>query len=190
MEAPLRVHRGRVGGGGHHGALLGFFGILFAGSKRAWLGGRLLTERMRQFHFQSMIAWAPDILSAQNGEMGRIRPKASCPVRALSAGYSCGGWNKYDAIIDQPRQGPGLCRDRKIWMSTTLRMSTSWPAPIKISESTVKYASPNTNLDRVVSSSLHFPMPGGPLSGAALICVLGLIALHIAVVVGIYAHAG
>ncbi len=42
----------------------GAFGVLFAKTKREWLEGRLLTERMRQFHFQTFVALMPDILDA------------------------------------------------------------------------------------------------------------------------------
>jgi hypothetical protein len=39
-------------------------GVLFAGSKRRWLEGRLLTERLRQLHFQLLVTRAPQILAA------------------------------------------------------------------------------------------------------------------------------
>jgi hypothetical protein len=34
---------------------IGFGGVLYAGSKRRWLCNRLMTERLRQFHFQSFV---------------------------------------------------------------------------------------------------------------------------------------
>jgi hypothetical protein len=51
------------------GLLLGTFGVLFASSKQNWLANRFLTERLRQFHFQTLIALAPDIVQA--AESGR-----------------------------------------------------------------------------------------------------------------------
>jgi hypothetical protein len=46
------------------GALLGVFGVLFADSKKEWLENRFLTERLRQFHFQTMMMLAPEIMKA------------------------------------------------------------------------------------------------------------------------------
>ena len=43
---------------------IGLLGVLFAGQKREWLRRRLMTERIRQFHFQSTICRWSDILHA------------------------------------------------------------------------------------------------------------------------------
>ena len=42
----------------------GTFGVLFAANKQRWLVNRFLTERLRQFHFQTLILLAPDIVQA------------------------------------------------------------------------------------------------------------------------------
>jgi hypothetical protein len=44
------------------GALIGGFGVLYADRKRQWLYQRLMTERIRQFHFQTFIFRAQEIL--------------------------------------------------------------------------------------------------------------------------------
>ena len=60
------------------GALLGAFGVLFANTKREWLEGRLLTERMRQFHFQTLVGLMPDVLDAsRSGDWAAFLAKRS-----------------------------------------------------------------------------------------------------------------
>jgi hypothetical protein len=46
--------------------MIGGLGILFAGKKEAWLHGRFMTERIRQFHFQSFVTRVPEILASLN----------------------------------------------------------------------------------------------------------------------------
>jgi hypothetical protein len=52
-------------------AIIGFFGIRFAKQKRDWLEKRLMTERLRQFHFQTMVAKWPDVVQSFGGEKAR-----------------------------------------------------------------------------------------------------------------------
>lgn len=35
---------------------IGLFGVMFSGAKRTWLQSRMITERLRQFHYQHVIA--------------------------------------------------------------------------------------------------------------------------------------
>lgn len=49
---------------GLFGALLGFGGVLSRSAKDRWLKNRFKAERLRQFHFQSLTAMAPQILAA------------------------------------------------------------------------------------------------------------------------------
>jgi hypothetical protein len=44
--------------------LIGSVGVLFAGRKRNWLSCRLLGERIRQFHFQTMASRVPEIFDS------------------------------------------------------------------------------------------------------------------------------
>jgi hypothetical protein len=54
------------------GVIIGGTGILFAAKKQEWLYGRLLTERIRQFHFQTFVFRWPEILRSLSGEEARI----------------------------------------------------------------------------------------------------------------------
>jgi len=44
--------------------LIGSIGVLFAGRKREWLYCRLMAERIRQFHFQTLVLRLPQILTS------------------------------------------------------------------------------------------------------------------------------
>jgi hypothetical protein len=44
--------------------LVGLFGILHNQSKRTWLNNRLMTERLRQFQFQTLVYRAPSVLAS------------------------------------------------------------------------------------------------------------------------------
>ena len=48
--------------------LIGFFGIMFHERKQRWLADRLATERIRQFHFQTYIAYADRIVAGASDE--------------------------------------------------------------------------------------------------------------------------
>jgi FtsH-binding integral membrane protein len=50
------------------GVVIGGTGILFARRKQEWLHGRLMTERIRQFHFQTFVFRRAEILRSFRGE--------------------------------------------------------------------------------------------------------------------------
>ena len=55
---------------------IGVFGLMFRERKVQWLSDRLITERLRQFHFQSYVAFAADILKAAKGESAEADRRA------------------------------------------------------------------------------------------------------------------
>ncbi len=48
--------------------IIGVLGVLYGAHKREWLENRLKTERLRQFHFQSMIQLLPEIARSHTEE--------------------------------------------------------------------------------------------------------------------------
>lgn len=58
----IRLIAGIGGIAGIVSVIIGMFGIMYKERKDRWLGDRLATERMRQFHFQSFVMGAADIL--------------------------------------------------------------------------------------------------------------------------------
>jgi hypothetical protein len=53
--------------------LIGTTGMLSAARKRRWLRGRLMTERIRQFHFQTLVLQLPQILASLKGDTEKAR---------------------------------------------------------------------------------------------------------------------
>jgi len=53
--------------------VIGNIGLLFGRSKREWLHQRLLTERLRQFHFQTFICHIPEIEASLGGDDAKDR---------------------------------------------------------------------------------------------------------------------
>jgi hypothetical protein len=63
-------------------AALGAFGTLFGRRKYEWLINRFMSERIRQFHFQTLIAQLPEILA-----MAAVKDKqASAKVSSIAEG--------------------------------------------------------------------------------------------------------
>jgi len=60
-EAWPKILAGLAGVLGIAGAAIGSIGVLHSKKKRQWLYGRLMTERLRQFHFQTMVRRLPQI---------------------------------------------------------------------------------------------------------------------------------
>jgi hypothetical protein len=58
-----------LAGRGLAGALIGFFGIWNKKYKQRWLCNRLMTERLRQFHFQTLVCQIPAILAFTEGSL-------------------------------------------------------------------------------------------------------------------------
>lgn len=48
--------------------LIGKFGVLYGSRKSEWLLNRFMTERIRQFHFETFLARLPEIVSSLQGE--------------------------------------------------------------------------------------------------------------------------
>ena len=43
---------------------IGYWGLMFGKAKREWLYRRLMTERLRQFHFQTIVFRLPELLAS------------------------------------------------------------------------------------------------------------------------------
>src|ERR1700732_4125415 len=48
--------------------LIGKFGVLYGSRKNEWLHNRFMTERIRQFHFETFVARLPEIVTSLQGE--------------------------------------------------------------------------------------------------------------------------
>lgn len=71
---------------GLFGVLIGMFGTLFSTRARRWLEHRMAAERLRQFHFQWLVAKAPEI--AEAAEKPELREALVARRKAEFAGFS------------------------------------------------------------------------------------------------------
>ena len=55
------------------GALIGLFGFMIGKAKSDWLHRRMMTEVLRQFHFQTFVCRVEEILASLGGEDGKRR---------------------------------------------------------------------------------------------------------------------
>ncbi len=58
---------------GFLGFLIGTMGVLSAGRKRKWLHFRLMTERIRQFHFQTLVFMLPQIFASLKDDAAKSK---------------------------------------------------------------------------------------------------------------------
>lgn len=70
-EDPPRYVAGASAIMGVFSLMLGSVGALAGPSKRRWLCSRLMTERLRQFHFQTMVCRLPEILASMRDSVTR-----------------------------------------------------------------------------------------------------------------------
>jgi hypothetical protein len=67
--------------------LIGLWGVLYAGSKREWLYRRLMTERLRQFHFQTFVCCLPEVAASLNGDSADYRERREKWFKAFKGRY-------------------------------------------------------------------------------------------------------
>lgn len=85
----LAIHQGLLIGAalcGLAGVFIGMFGTLFSTRARRWLHHRLAAERLRQFHFQWIVAKAPQI--AQAAEQPELREALLARRKVEFAGFT------------------------------------------------------------------------------------------------------
>jgi hypothetical protein len=90
------------------GVVLGLFGVLFAGSKDRWLRGRLVTERLRQLHFQILVAMAGDLIrAARTGAWDDYRGKREAVLEAFNVDVPPRARSILDRIAEEDGSGQG-----------------------------------------------------------------------------------
>ena len=175
------------------GAVIGAAGVMFAESKRRWLERRFLTERLRQFNFQSVIFLADEILrAAETGDHTEFRQRREqClttfdtnVIARVSASYEStvehtdeekSPWLFEDGLPSKHLNGPHL--DELLDAYATLRFRRQ-----------IDFVNHKLSRDRHMFSP--FPAEQAARFGiAALMCVVGLVALHALVAWGAFKGA-
>lgn len=177
---------------GAAGTIIGFFGILFADSKRRWLEGRLATERLRQFHFQSMLALAPDIGEAvRSGDWSAFKARRAAEFRRFQDDVLARIPTVYGTLVTEeaeraPALFPGLM-DIETNAGPMIEELSSAYRRLRI-ERQIQYASYKLQNKPQLVSDLPLSQ-ARLLDNGAMICVLLLVLLHGLIVAGAFSQA-
>jgi hypothetical protein len=110
---------------------IGAFGVLFGSRKREWLCNRFMGERIRQFHFQSLIARVDEILTSVGSEAGESKEVSEVDkAKALKARFESGRHqvltefqHQFDGKIDSKFNGViGLSGEAEFWLHKSQKL--------------------------------------------------------------------
>lgn len=189
MGGPERLVAAAAALAGVLSVLIGWKGILFAMQKHRWLINRLRTERIRQFHFQSLIANLPEILVTARGagassfaerrqqQFARFNLRYAnhpdaCLTALIDEGDTEPAW-----LVDRPAETDGLIDDAAqeyLHAYETLRIAH------QIDYAGLKLRSDNRIFTDVPLAQLQ------RFSSFALAGVLALVVIHIGVLIGVW----
>lgn len=202
-----RLHEGVATGvaifaalAGLGGVIIGWAGMGTAGRKRLWLQSRLLAERMRQWQWQHFVGTLETLATATRDEKTRqayVTQRAS-DFRAFHAGYKAQIGARLNQILGQGQTAMG-----KIWIEPT------WPASTKDATAILE-AMPEALREEILRAYRNarfkgqidyvvYQLGAGKfathpvtqlkiLHGLGRIIVAAIIALHVAVIVGVFWH--
>jgi hypothetical protein len=169
--------------------MIGLWGVLYAKSKRHWLCQRLMTERLRQFHFQTFVSHLPEIVASL-----RFPGDAKAYVEART------GWfdafkARYDGHL--PAELTGILDGRRasdVWLHESTPVDSD---TLQANLREVFAAYKALRIMHQLQYADHKLRPEGSLwsvsprrlerflSQAAFGCVLVLFALHVVLAVGL-----
>jgi hypothetical protein len=165
---------------------IGLSGVLYANSKRRWLCQRLMTERLRQFHFQTFVRRLPDIVASRgkSGDVERYEKERCKWFDAFKARYTGHLDSEFTRIIDEDRASDmwlhELPPDPTVLQAALQADLTEVFAAYKALRINhqLQYANYKLRADgRLLSASSR--MQEAILSQAAFVCVLALFAIHL-----------
>jgi len=173
--------------------VIGLWGVLYARSKRQWLCQRLMTERLRQFHFQTFVSRLPEIV-ASLGSPGAAKAYEEARGRwfdAFKARYEGHLPEELTGILDGSRASD-------VWLHEPMPLDPS----VLQADLTDVFAAYKTlrimhqlqyaNYKLRAEGSLWSMSPKmqhGLLSQAAFVCILGLFSIHLGIAVALSAPA-
>ena len=172
------------------GGYLGLSGVLFGETKRAWLRNRFTTERLRQLHFQTLLALAPLVLKA--AETGDTAPflKARATMLARFEGEQIAHLDAKLASVLHRDVGeepwlPDVAFDASAAVGRHADLFLEALAHLRINHQ-IDFAEYKLSSDEKLFSTLPFRQIR-IIDGAALGCVLLLLGLDLLVLVGVAA---
>ena len=172
--------------------LIGVFGIMFRTRKMRWLADRLATERTRQFHFQSYVAGAADILAGAKNPDARERFLEQREERLsnFQADFLAHIDKTLHELVHAEDVGHGL-----LWNETPADIDPNDPHVEEYFEAYVafRFQRQIDYCNLILSDKTGFwryaPVNQARILGAiALMCVFGILALHGLVFLGAVAN--
>jgi len=171
---------------------IGLWGVLYGKAKRRWLYQRLMTERLRQFHFQTFVSHLPDIIASLGTPGGidaykKTRDRWFNDFKARYKGH-------LDAELTRIIDGSKEAKESDVWLHeppirdpSVLRTDLSEVfAAYKALRITHQLQYANYKLRQEGSLWALSPKKLGEiLSQAAFLCVVFLFALHLAIAIGL-----
>jgi hypothetical protein len=162
------------------GVALGTFGVLFASNKQKWLVNRFLTERLRQFHFQTLILLAPYIVAAaDSGQWDEFRRKRANLLVSFRQDVIARRLSLINALLDDgeadgwlfPYSEPALAEGE----NTALLFDAYRRLRLRRQ---IDFSDYKLQMTRRLLSP--FPLDqAGQLAGIAMACVFALFLLHL-----------
>ncbi len=165
------------------GALIGIAGVRYGEKKESWLVERLITERVRQFHFQALIVCAEEIVGAVGNPAAeqRFLSKRAKLVESFVRDLEQHAGAKLTAIVEGRAE-------HETWLVESPSIPDAFAGAhaddllralelLRIRHQ-LDYANHKLSADHKLFSS----KPGrqaAVLSGAALFCMAGLVLLHV-----------
>jgi hypothetical protein len=183
-ESTAKIILGLAGVCSLAGTLIGFFGILYADSKQNWLENRLRTERMRLFHFGTILALSNLILAGQKKEFLRRRADL---FEAFDRDVLQRPRLALDALVDFDDDGEdGLSvtvPPLKTVSNDTARQLVAAYCRLRVGRQ-LEFAQYKLRKDGRIFSA--FPTQQAHVLGtAAVACILGLVLAHFIVVIDV-----
>lgn len=178
------------------GAAVGFFGVMFGPAKQHWLERRYLTERMRQLHFQTVVAWAPMIVeAAMTGDQKGFLDARAARTERFKREHVEPAKKRLAAIVEPAPEPDGTEHEDadEAWLVTPMGEPKAFVGPLADELLSVleelrlavqkDYAKLKLKADRAIFSSSPRTQ-ARRFSTLALWCVAGLLVLHFAGLIG------
>lgn len=166
---------------------IGLWGVLYAKSKRQWLCQRLMTERLRQFHFQTFVFHLPEIVASLKspGDVKAYQDARSRWFDAFKARYEghldaeitgiIDGGRASDVWLHEPTQP-----DTSVLQADLTDVFAAYKA-LRIMHQ-LQYANYKLRTEgRLLSASPK--KQGEILSQIAFVCVLALFTIHLSIAI-------
>jgi hypothetical protein len=185
----VHIVAGCAAAAGMLSVIIGLFGLMFRARKAHWLQLRLATERLRQFHFQSIVTQAADILLGSEDEKAREAFVRNRQVRF--AGFKRDFLDLVDAEMPNGDEEAGKSSGW-IWRESVAVINPQHPKLPQLMEAyeTLRFKRQlqYVNFKLIGYGRLWKDAPGkqvAAFSAIALVCVLLIMLIHGLVISGV-----